>query len=94
MAQLGALAQVAITGLTRLLQRPAAGRPLLDEVEHAAGAKPLDALERGIHHAVHPTGDGAAGERDGAQRGARAAAPAPATGCPAPRQRKGRLQRP
>mgnify|MGYP000432101129 FL=1 len=33
MAQLGALAQVAITGLTRLLQRPAAGRPLLDEVE-------------------------------------------------------------
>ena len=33
MAQLGALAQVAITGLTRLMQRPATGAPLVAEIE-------------------------------------------------------------
>lgn len=33
MVQLGALAQLAITGLTRLLQRPAVGPPLVEEVE-------------------------------------------------------------
>lgn len=33
MAQLGALAQVAITGLTRLMQRPQDGAPLVEEVE-------------------------------------------------------------
>lgn len=65
MAQLGALAQVAITGLTRLTRRPVEGTPLVEQIEHrlAETHRKLTRREREIcartlaGHSSHRIGD-------------------------------------